>query len=830
MQLKRIFCIFILLIISGYSYSQSVIGNSETGDIDYLTPRNYEIGGVVITGGDNLDHQIILLLTGLTIGDKIAIPGEKISTAIDKLWKQGIFEDVSISIQKIEGNTAFLEIELKQRPRLGSFKFEGINKSDANKLREKLNIVSGEIVTENLLVNSKNKIKQYYADKGYHNASVEIKTEPDTSNQRDEVRLFFRISKNQKIKIDKILVHGNESFTDRKVKKALKETKEAKWWRFWKSSRYIDEDFNNDLNLLIQKYNEGGFRDAKIVSDTVYQISDKKAVVEISIYEGKKYYFRNIGFVGNTKYSSDDLRKYLRIDKGTPYNKTLLDERIHYSPSGTDINSLYMDDGYLFFNAIPVEVLVENDSIDIEIRIREGKQARINKVTVSGNTRTNDHVIMRELKAYPGKLFSRDAVFIRSVRELSNLRYFDPQKIVPEVKPDPENGTVDINYSVEEVPSDQFELSGGWGAGTVIGSIGFTFNNFSTRNFFKSSAWRPLPTGDGQRLSFRAQTNGTYYYSFNGSFTEPWLGGKKANALTVSAFHSYQSNGFWENETTHYLKINGGSVSLGKRLKWPDDYFTFIQGVTFQQYSVMGYGDSFIFSDGVSNDLNYNITIARNSLDMPIYPRTGSDISLYLQLTPPYSLLNNRDYSSMEAAEKYKWLEYYKINFRAAWYFNIVENLVFTTRVRFGFLGYYNDDIGYSPFGRYSLGGDGLSGWDITAKEVIPLRGYGAGALSPKTGASAFNKFTLELRYPFILDFSSATIFGLAFAEGGNSWLTFTQFNPYKPYVAAGLGIRIYMPMFGMLGFDWGYGFDRIPGAAKVSGSQFHFSINQSID
>ncbi|MCK9321468.1 MAG: BamA/TamA family outer membrane protein, partial [Bacteroidales bacterium] len=532
----------------------------------------------------------------------------------------------------------------------------------------------------------------------------------------------------------------------------------------------------------------------------------------------------------NTKYTSEDLGKRLRIEKGDPYNRTLLETNVNYDPTGADISALYQDDGYLFFQVIPVEVNIQNDSIDIEMRVHEGKQARIGRVSISGNSRTNDHVIMRELKTLPGQLFSRDAV-IRSLRELQQLQYFDQENLNYDIQPDQDNGLVDIEYKLKEINSDKFEISGGWGAGMVIGTVGVTFTNFSTKNFFKKDAWRPLPSGDGQHLSLRAQTNGTYYYSLSASFTEPWLGGKKPNALSGSVFYSYQDDGYWNNSgsPSYWLSIFGASLSLGKRLQWPDDYFTFVQGISFQQYNVKNYPAFVTFKTGRSNNLNYNFTVARNSSDSPIFPRTGSDISFTTQLTFPYSLVNGKDYNKISNEEKYKWLEYYKVNIKSAWYFNLVDNLVMSTRARFGFLGQYNNKVGYSPFERYYVGGDGLQGWALDGREVIALRGYNASSLSPTNGATVFDKFTLDLRYPISLN-PVATIYALAFFEAGNSWENFEGFAPFKMYRSAGIGLRLFMPMFGLIGIDWGYGFDQIPGSPTAGGPQFHFSIGQSMD
>lgn len=551
-------------------------------------------------------------------------------------------------------------------------------------------------------------------------------------------------------------------------------------------------------------------------------------VINMKVFEGKKFYFRNITWVGNTKYTSEDLSKRLRINKGNPYNKALLQKNINYDPTGKDISSLYLDDGYLFFRAIPTEINIENDSIDIEMRIYEGNQARIGRVEISGNTATNDYVVMRELRTMPGELFSRDDV-LRSVREIQQLGYFDAEKINPKIEPNQDNGTVDIKYELEEKSSSQFNLSGGWGSGMVIGSVGISLTNFSAQKLFDRKAWRPFPTGDGQKISLQFNTNGTYYYSGSASFTEPWLGGNKPNSLTFGVYYSYQDDSYYSSSTTDYhLSILGASISLGKRLTWPDDYFTISNGLKYQLYDVKNY-TTFIMSTGKSNDLAYTLNIDRNSVDQYIYPRTGSDISMEGAFTFPYSLVNGKDYSTMSATEQYKWLEYYKINLRAAWYFNIVDDLVLSTRSRFGFLGRYDKKLDYSPFGRYYVGGDGLTGYALDGREIVALRGYESGDLSATSGAAVFDKFTMELRYPITLN-PSASVFVLAFAEGGNSWANFDSFSPFKMYRSAGFGIRIFMQMFGMLGLDWGYGFDPVSGKTTASGSQFHISINQSID
>lgn len=816
--------------------------NAQSIELDYLSPKEYEVGGIEIEGADHLDKNSVILLSGISVGEKIFLPSDKTSVAIDKLWRQGIFEDIQISISKIEGRTIFLTYYLKTKPRLSGYKIEGVKRAEADKLSETMKIYAGDVVTENLKSNCINIICDHFIEKGYYSITTEIEEKKDTNFSRNEVFLTFKINKGDKIRIGQINVNGNNAIADKKIRSKMKDTKAYRWWRIWKSSRFVDSDFQADKELVINEYNNEGFRDAKIVRDSIYIVDTfrknfwgkkqpkKEVHIDLDVHEGSKFFFRDITWVGNTKYSSEDLSKRLRIFKGDPYNKGLLEKNLQYDPTGTDIYSLYTDDGYLFFRVMPTEIKVENDSIDIEMRVYEGKQARVNKVSLSGNTITNDYVIMRELRTYPGDLFSRDAVY-RSMRELQQLGYFDPEKIVPDIRPNPENGTVDIEYKLVEKSSSQFDLSGGIGGGYVIFQAGISLNNFSTQKFFNKKAWNPFPIGDGQKLSLRVQTNGDYYNAVSLSFTEPWLGGKKPNALSVGVYYSYQDDGFWNTSGTseYFIGILGGSVSLATRLKWPDDYFTFVHGIAYQQYNVKNYKTLTAMPTGISNNINYNFTIARNSVDQLIYPRQGSDISVQAQMTFPYSLVNGRDYTNLTAQERYKWLEYYKVNVRAAWYFNLVDDLVVSTRARFGFLGQYNSSVGYSPFERFYVGGDGLTGYNIDGRELVALRGYDEASISPSGGGMIFDKYTMEIRYPITLS-EGASVFALAFFEAGNSWANFQSFEPFKMYRSAGLGLRIHMPMFGMLGIDWGYGLDTIPGDVTASGSHFHISFGNSMD
>ena len=607
----------------------------------------------------------------------------------------------------------------------------------------------------------------------------------------------------------------------------------------FKGSKYIKSNYKEDLSNIISKYNKKGYRDAHIVADSVYKIDNENLAIDIWIDEGNKYYFRNINWVGNKVYSSLFLSSVLGILPGDVYNLELLETNLQYNPAGFDVSSLYMNNGYLFFNATPVETYVGNDSIDLEIRIFEGKQARIKNVTVKGNTKTNDHDVIRELRTRPGQLFSREDV-IRTTRELANLRYFNAETITPNINPDPLDGTVDIEYQVEETSADQIELSGGWGYGRIIGTLGLSFNNFSIKNFFKGDAWKPIPSGDGQKLSLRFQTYGKDYLSWSVSFTEPWLGGRKPNALTVSYYHSIYSNGLPSYDTLRSsFVIDGISVGIGKRLTWPDDFFTLYQGVNLQLYKLQNYATIFYIGDGngTYNNFNYEVILGRSSIDQPIYPRRGSDISLGLELTPPYSLFSpEKDYSEIGDTEKYKWIEYHKWKFKAYWYFELMEKLVLATKFRFGYLGYYNSDLGVTPFERFYLGGDGLSGTNnFDGREIIAMRGYTNESITPffyqnrNIGGTVFTKYTLELRYPLSLN-PSSTIYALGFVEAGNSWLGSLGFDPFDMKRSAGLGVRVFLPMFGMLGLDWAYGFDPIYGIPSANGSHFHFSLNQSLD
>ncbi len=836
--MKRITFIIIGLI--------SINITAQTNDfLDYSSPKKYEIGGIIVNGANNLNNSTLVAITGLSIGKKIKIPGDEITKGITKLWEQGLFADVDISIDKVIDNTAFLIINLKEHPRLSKFKFTGkkVRKSDITTLKEELKLMRGKVLTQNLINNSIQAIQKYYINKGFYNIEVGYLTTIDTSTANSE-NLVFNINKGKKVKIKEIIIKGRskilnakKTILDRKdstyaisnyrIKKSMKETKSKSLWRFWKGSKFIDNNYKDDKINIISKYNEIGYRDARIEKDTAYMNSNNTMTIEITINEGNPYKFGNINFIGNTVYSSERLSRQLGIKKNDIFDQSILDARLFGSTEGTDISSLYLDDGYLFFNASPIEISVTDRKIDLEIRIYEGQQARVNKVLVKGNTKTNDHVIMRELRTRPGDLFKRSDI-MRSQRELAQMQYFNPEKFDVKVDPDANRNEVDITYVVEEKSSDQIQLQGGWGAGRIVGSLGLSFSNFSTRNIFKKDKWTPLPSGDGQILSLSASSNGIYYQNYNISFTEPWLGGKKPNSLTVSLYKSVSSNG-QQGSIREAIEITGITLGLGKRLRFPDDYFSLYNGVSFQQYKLINNASFFSFSNGFSNNINYNIRVGRNSVDQLIFPRRGSDFTLSLKVTPPYSMFDGvDDYSTISDQQKYSWIEYYKWKFKSSWFSAFTDKLVLNTRVEMGLLGAYDKGLGVAPFERFYVGGDGMSGmgYQFDGRELISLRGYSNNSISPTTGATIYNKYTTELRYAISLN-PSSTVYALSFLEAGNSWDSFDNFNPFGVKRSAGFGVRIMLPMIGMMGLDYGWGLDNISERPDANGGQFHFSIGQ---
>ena len=845
--MKKILLISLTFLFMLSAYAQdNLITNLKK--IDYSEPKEYEIGGVTISGVQYLDQNVLLYLTGLEIGKKIMIPGDDITKAINVLWEQGLFSDVKITLVKVINERAFLDIYLEERPRLSRFSFTGIKKSEADDIRDLIKLVKGTQVTENTILSAEKSIKDYFTDKGFRNVSVVTKEDADSA-LANSVYLTFEVNKGNRVKIDNIIFIGNDSLgndkkfynfyrsekdiADAKLHRAMKETKRKTWYNVFKPSKLLPDEYEADKQNIIDKYNELGYRDARIVSDSVFNNVDGTITLVMKIDEGNKYYFRNITWLGNTKYNSEFLNRVLGIQPGDTYNHKLLEERLLYDPVG--VMSVYQDNGYLFSNINPVEILVENDSIDIEMRVYEGKQARVNRVTITGNTRTNDHVVMREIRTRPGALYKRSEVQ-RTIRELAQLGYFDPEKLNVDFQPDPVNGTVDLEYIVEEKPSDQIELSGGWGAGMIVGTLGLTFNNFSLKNIFNPRAYRPLPSGDGQRLSVRAQASGLWYQSYSFNFTEPWFGGKKPNSFTTSVYHSIISDGYATSDSTNYFfKVTGAGLGLGQRLKVPDDYFTLYSEVGYKHYNLLNYRQFSLYQTGRSNNLSLKTVLGRHSSGPnPIFPTTGSTFSLSIELTPPYSLFNGKEYTDdMAAQDRYKWIEYHKYKFSGQWFTTLAGSrdgssraLVLMTKFEFGMLGMYSNKVGPSPFEGFQLGGDGLYGYNLYGLETVGLRGYTNNSLTPSSGGNIYDKFTLELRYPLSLA-PTATLYAIGFVEAGNAWYSSKNFDPFDVKRSAGVGVRIYMPMIGMLGVDWGYGFDEIPGSTGASGSQFHFVIGQ---
>ncbi len=818
--------------------------------LDYNKPKEYTIVSIETKGNKYIDKNIIIFNTGLSFNQRIKVPGNEISQAIENLWKQGYFSFVSVYAKKIVDGKIYLIIEVQERPRLARFGIRGIGKSEAKTLREELSVKAGMVINEDMLNKLRREIKSHYYKKGFYGVKIDFKQEADTTPNKDILRIA--IDKGKKVKVYDIEFVGNTDVADQDLRRSLKKTKrQRKKINVFASSKFVEDTYKDELKSVITKYNSKGYRDASISFDSVVRISPSKVVIKIGVNEGRKYYFRNITFTGNNKYSSSDLGKVLGIKKGDIYDQTVLDERLYFSPNGTDISSLYMDDGYLFFGVTPVEVKVENDSIDIEVRIIERSQAVYNKIIVKGNTKTSDHVVLRELRTRPGQKFSRSDIQ-RSIRELSQLGYFDPQAMGVNPVPNPAAGTVDIEYTVSEKANDQIELSGGWGGnnrsavygqsygyGGLVGTLGLTLNNFSTRKLFHPSLWNPLPSGDGQKLSIRAQSNGLYYQSYNFSFTEPWFGGKKPNSFTTSLYRTNQS--FDARPRTdpdkRFIKITGFSLSLGKRLKWPDDYFSAFYSFSLQQYELNNANGAYglQLNTGRSNNVEFKYVLSRSSVNEPIFPTGGSTFTFSLAATPPISKFTNKDYSTVSLNEKYKWIEYHKWKFDAEQYHKVFGKFVLATKMRFGYLGYYNKDIGLSPFERFMVGGSGLNSFGQIGTEIISLRGYpdrtiteNAVGGSSNSGAAIFNKFTCELRFP-VTNSPSASIYLQAFVEGGNAWVNTRTYNPFDLKRSAGVGIRLFLPMFGLLGLDYAYGFDwkTLSSGLTTKPGQFHFFIGQ---
>ncbi len=798
--------------------------------VDYSNPKEYTIADITVTGVKYLSRDALIMLSGLKVGQRIRIPGDEISDAIQRLWKQGLFSDVKITITKIEGDKVYLNFYLQEQPRLLNLYISGINKTQEDEIRDILDLSRGKKVSHSLLIDAEKKIKNYYAKKGYPFTEVTFKLVDDTMYQ-NVVNLYIRIKKNNRVKIKNIIIRGNKDIPRRKILAWMKETKRKRFYRFWKPSRYIPDKYKEDKKSIIEHYNKLGYRDARIVEDSVYPVSKKYLNIYLKIFEGDKYYFRNITWVGNTKYSSDFLSKKLDIKKGDPYDEKRLEDRLTNDDDA--VANLYLDNGYLFFQAIPREVKIDHDSVDVQIMIYEGQQARINDVIITGNTRTNDHVIRRELRTLPGELFSKEDL-IRSVRELANLGNFDPEQLSPTPIPHQADGTVDIKYKVVEKSSDMFEMSGGWGYLGFIGRLSLRFNNFSVRNLPHFDTWAPLPVGDGQKLSISAQANGKTYQLYSFSFVDPWFGGKKPNSFSISVYSNLISNGITQEQankspafTRRTMHMFGAQVGLGRRLKWPDDYFVLSNSLAFDYYMIDSLQSYINAPNGSYNLISLTTTFGRNSVDNPLYSRRGSNLQLTVKLTPPYSLFLKKDYAHMTQAQKMKWVELYKINVKGEWYFQVIGDLVFAPKFEYGLMGYYNKQIGFVPFEGYTVGGDPM-GYYAFGKQFVSLRGYEREALTPQPYgvAHVYSKYTFEVRYPLVLK-EMATVYALAFLEAGNAWYNLYEFNPFKLYRSAGVGVRLFIPMMGLVGIDFAYGLDPVPGNPGASGFHYHFVLGQ---
>ncbi|MES2653845.1 MAG: POTRA domain-containing protein [Bacteroidota bacterium] len=809
--------------------------------LDYFNPKEYIIGGTTLSGAKYVDKEVIIILSKLTPGETITLPGEGTANAIKNLWLQGLFDDVQLNIAKINGDTVYFDIEVVERPRLTSFEFEGISKSQKTDISEKLADKAGKtIINDNLYNTTTAIIKKYMLEKGYFFTTIDFKSKPDP-NQDNSVILQVLIDKGKRVKVQEIKFTGNKEFKSAKLRKYLKKTKQRAFYKVFGSGKFNKEKYEEDKIKLIAKMQEDGYRDAAILKDSIYRFNDKSIGIKIDLHEGPKYYFGNITWVGNAKYTTEFLSRVFGIEKGQLFSEEKLQAKLRGSANGDDVSSVYLNDGYLTFNVDPVQTKIYNDTVDLELRIYEGPQYTNNKITVIGNTITNDRVVHRILYTKPGEKFSKD-LLIRSVREIGQLGNFDESKTEPIPKPNPSDGTVDIEYHVEEKPSDQVELSGGFGGGRVIGTLGLTFNNFSLKNLFNGEAYKPLPKGDGQKLSLRGQTNGKFYQSYSFSFSEPWFGGKKPVSFGVSAFTSLQSNGYAETESGFQkIRLNGVSISLGKKLKWPDNWFSLSHAVNLNQYILNNY-PGYLFSTGTSYNLNLTQELARDSRNDRIFPTGGAFLKFTVQATPPYSLLNNVNYAIASDKQRYKFTEYHKWKFESQWFLKVADlgskSLVVKGQAQFGFLGTYNSAVGQSAFERFKLGGDGMQGFDfLQGSELIAMRGYSNNSVVPlgantqiaqSSGSPIFTKYVIELRYP-IISSQQATAFITTFAEAGNTWNKFSDFNPFNVRRSVGVGAKIFLPIFGLLGIDYGYGFDKIPGIPDANKGQFHFSIAQQI-
>ena len=831
--------------------------------VDYNNPKKYIVGGVRVDGNHYFAPEQIIQITGLQKGMEVTVPGEEMSSIVNRLWLQRYFEDVTVAIDSItpSRDTAFFRIGIIERPRVSRWTFSGVKTGEQKELLERLNLRRGGEFSDYVAKTSTDIIKRYYKEKGFLNVEVDVNTKRDTV-VKSAIRVQFAVDRGKKVKIKKITFSGNESLKEFKLVRSMKKTKDARFMNIFASKKFNESEYDNDKRSLISAFNEAGYRDARIVKDSMYYIEPGKLQIDFEIDQGKKYFFRDITWTGNSVYTTETLNDILMIGKGDVYDVVTMEKRLFGGGKQNeyDVSKLYRDNGYLFFNLQPVELNIEGDSVDVEMRVVEGKPATLNNIVINGNDLTNERVVRRQVFTRPGYLFSQTD-FERSIREIASMGQFDPEAIMDPAKgysiiPNQLDNTVDIVYNVTEKPSSQLELSGGWGGNTFVATVGVSFNNFSTRRFFDKTAWRPVPLGDAQNLAIRFQTNGTYYTSLSASFSEPWLFGKKPTSLNMSLYYTRQTNSYLafnilNNE--EFMEVYGFAAGIGKRLKWPDNYFVLYNQVSWQTYKLQNWSYNFLFNTGISHNLSYTLSLSRNSTDQQIYPRQGSDFSFSVQLTPPYSLLRKKNkgildangnptyasswkdinYGLQSSEDRYRWIEYHKWSFKGAVYTKLVGDLVLMARAQFGYLGYYNRNWGYSPFEGFRVGGDGMSGYDTYGSEIISLRGYENYSLTP-TAMSSYNttgnyyagnvydKFTVELRYPVILQ-PQSTIYALLFLEGGNCWSDIRHFNPFQIKRSAGVGVRVFLPMIGLLGVDWGWGFDD-----PVNGkSQFHFVIGQ---
>ena len=838
----------------------------QSGDdivVDYNNPKKYTVGGVKVEGNQHISPDQILQIASLREGMEVTVPSEEMSNVVNRLWLQRFFEDVAVVIDSITPtrDTAYFKISIIERPRVSRWTFSGVRSGEEKELLERLNFRRGGEFSEYVAKTSTDIIKRYYKEKGFNNVEVDVRTKRDTVI-KSAIRVQFAVNKGEKVKIKTITFKGADNVKESKLVRSMKKTRDKRLQNFFSSKKFQEKEYDNDKKALLTVFNEAGYRDARIVKDTMYYVEPNRLQIDFEIDEGKKYYFRDITWTGNSVYDSETLDEVLKIGKGDVYDVVTMEKRLFGGgkQSEYDISKLYRDNGYLFFNIQPVEMNIEGDSVDVEMRIVEGKPATLNNIVINGNDLTNERVIRRQVFTRPGYLFSQSD-FERSIREIASMGQFDPEAIMDPAKgysiiPNQMNNTVDLVYNVTEKPSSQLELSGGWGGNTFVATVGVSFNNFSTRRFFDKSAWRPVPLGDAQNLSIRFQTNGTYYTSLSASFSEPWLFGKKPTSLNMSLYYTRQTNSYiYYNilNNDEYMEVYGFAAGIGKRLKWPDNYFVLYNQLSWQTYKLQNWAYQFLFNTGISHNLSYTLSLSRTSTDQQIYPRQGSDFSFSLQLTPPYSLLRKKDhglldvdgnptkvdswkdidYNFQSSQDRYKWIEYHKWSFKGSVFTKLVGDLVLMARAQFGYLGYYNRNWGYSPFEGFRVGGDGMSGYDTYGSEIISLRGYENYSLTPQALSSynstgnyyagnVYDKFTVELRYPVILQ-PQSTIYALLFLEGGNCWSDIRDFNPFQIKRSAGVGVRVFLPMIGLLGVDWGWGFDD-----PVNGkSQFHFVIGQ---